>query len=368
MSVRFRPDRQKWEWSGKIKGKRKRLLFDTKTEASSHGSLNGMPSQNREVGPNDITITKSVQSYYRSRSDPKSRTTKANERKYFNLLEHFLVADCGLSLVSEVRYTHLVEFQRWLQLPRVYLGKQMHWAPATVNRAFNSIKDYFVHQVRDGVITASPCQHLAQLECEDNSRRPMTDLEFKLAYPAAEEWFKPAMLFIHLTASAPSSVERLKWSDVNFDQRLVTITRRKGSRGRWRRIAQPMSNELEALLLALARTQSRLKPHASVFRNEHGGPLSAEWCSRIGNRAIKAAGLDGVVLYCMRHALASDLCDANVNLEVVRQLMGHANIRTTQNYTKPKVETLATALELVRGESVTPECHQTKADVAAGGM
>lgn len=367
MSVRFREDRQKWEWSGKINGKRKRLLFDSKKEADSHGSF-GMAPQNCEVWSENSTITKRVQAYFKTCSQSKSKTSMKNERKYFNLLEHFLVAERSLSQVSDVRYSDMLALQVWLGMPRVYTGRPMNWAPATVNRAFNSIKDFFVHEVRDGVIAASPCQHLAQLECEDNSRRPMTELEFRAVYPLSEDWFKPVMLFIHLTASAPSSVERLKWTDVDFDRRMITITRRKGSRGRWRRVGQPMTGELEGLLLAQARTQARLKPHASVFRNEHGGPISAEWCSRVGNRAIKAAGLGSVVLYCMRHALASDLCDANVNLEVVRQLMGHANIRTTQNYTKPKVETLASALELVRGESVTPECHQPGEDVAFGGM
>jgi hypothetical protein len=42
-------------------------------------------------------------------------------------------------------------------------------------------------------------------------------------------------------------------------------------------------------------------------------------------------------------------------MEIVRQLMGHANIRTTQRYAKPKTESLANALTLVRGG----KCHQT---------
>lgn len=237
----------------------------------------------------------------------------------------------------------------------MYKGKRMAWAPATVNRNFNSIKDFFVYWVRDGKLTASPCAHLAHLPHDDNSRRAMTAEEFKLALAAAPEWYKPAMLFGHLTGAAPSSMEVFKWADVNFEAKEVTLKRIKGKRTKF---IQPMTKALYLLLDEQRSLYPLCKQKDFVFRNESGGPLSADWCSDVGNRAIKKAGLTGVVLYGMRHGLATDLTDANVNLEVIRRIMGHSNIRTTQRYAKPKTETLGAALRLVREQSVPPECHQ----------
>lgn len=350
MSIRFRTDRKKWERSLLVGGKRKRLLFDTKTEAS-----NCRPVESEIIELTDnITIEKAIKSYSDNVSVGKSKTSRKNERLYFNLMFHFL-SGRGLTHLQQVRYGHMLALQNWLLEPKCLDGRKYEWSPATVNRAFNSIKDFFVYWVRDEKLLSSPCAHLAQLEHEDHSRRPMALSEFALALKQADEWFKPTMLFIHLTASAPSTVARLKWSDVDYEQGLITLTRRKGAKGRWRRIAQPMTDALYEVLSSIA------PRHEHVFSNESGEPLTAEWCSRSGNRAIRRAGLKGVVLYSIRHALASELTDANVNLEVVRQLMGHSNIRTTQRYAKPRQETLANALKLVRGSDLPPNCHQESA-------
>lgn len=346
MSIRFRKDRQKYELSIFIEGKRKRLLFDTKREALDQ-QFSGNSGDEKS-----ITIEHAIQTYFANVSSGKSSTSMKNERRYFNLMFHFLTVEKGLSALSQVRYGHMVALQTWLGVAREYDGKKMSWAPPTVNRAFNSIKDFFVYWVREGELLASPCEHLSHLQHEDRSRRPMTAQEFQLAFEAADAWFKPVMLFIHATGSAPSSVERLKWSDVDFGARKLVITRRKGAKGKWRRITHPLTHELEAILTAQTRH------HEHVFSNEGNEPLTASWCSKVGNRAIKKAGLEGVVLYCARHGLASDLTDANVNLEIVRELLGHANIRTTQRYAKASTDSLERALRLVRGSNLPPNCHQ----------
>lgn len=361
MSIRFRSDRKTWEVSYVDRnGKRKRPQFDTKTEALAFRPADETPMPIEEPSNADsIKIVSALKVYYANVSSTKSVCSHKGEDRVFNLMGAYLTQVKGLTYLHEVRYGHMLALQNWMQKPMVLEGKTYKWAPSTVNRAFNSIKDFFVYWVRDEKLLSSPCAHLKHLEHEDNSRKPMTLEQFKLAHAKADPWFKSAMLFVYLTAAAPSTVERLKWSDVDFDRGIVTLTRRKGAKGRWRRIEQPMTEALVELLATQARR------HAFVFSCESGKPLSAEWCSRMGNRAIKAAGVPGV-LYCARHAMASDLTDANVNLEVIRQLMGHSNIRTTQRYAKPKSETLANALRLVRDEKVPPKCHQELEDVASG--
>ncbi len=340
MSIRFRKDRNKWELSFVEDGKRKRRLFDKKTDAL------GVVCRDAIVDEKSITIEDAARTYFNGVSINKSRTSKKNERRYFLLMIHSLVDIQGLKFLNEVKYGHVLAMQGWLSRPQVIGEEKLDWSPATVNRCFNSVKDFFVHFVRNGDLTSSPCAHLEQLSAEEHARAAMTSEQFALAFEAAPAWFRPAMMFIHLTAAAPSSVERLKWADVNPDE--IVITRRKGSKGTWRRIPHPVSPELEALL------SGQLRQHEHVFSCEDGSPLSAGWCSRVGNRAIRAAGLKGVVLYSMRHSLASDLTTANVSIEIVRRLMGHSNIRTTQRYAKPETESLASALRLVRGG----KCHQ----------
>lgn len=363
MSIRRRPDRgNKWELSVSIDGKRKRLLFDSKREALD-------VQQSGTIGDeNCITIEDAIQYYYKNLSPSKSNSSYVNEKRYFNLMFHFLTEERDLKYLNQIRYGHMHAFQSWLQLPRVYEGKEMHLSPSTVNRFFSSIKAFFVHWVKEEEIPSSPCAHLKALECSDGSRRPMTSDEMLLSISKAPEWFKPTIGFIHLTGAPPSCISRLKWSDVDFDQHTLYLTRRKGAQSKWRRIAHPLTPAVSAILSAQKRH------HEFVFSNESDEPLSAEWCSRIGNRAIREAGIKDmdVVLYCMRHALASDLTNSNVSMDIVRQILGHANIRTTQRYSKPETLSLERALKLVRGLDTPPKCHQEDfgetGEVASGGI
>lgn len=357
MSIRFRKDRNKWERSIVVEGKRKRLQFTTKSEALNYCLEERSEETTSTQGT--ISIEDAIHFYYDKVSKSKSKTSSKNECLYWNIMGPFLINNEKLKYLDQVRYSHMVAFQNFLSQPFTHEGKLRRWKPATVNRAFNSIKDFFVFYVRDGKIPASPCAHLKRIECEDHTRKPMSLEHFKAAIQKAPDWFKPAMLFIYLTASAPSSVARLKWDDVSFEDRQIIITRRKGKKSAFRKIPQPMTDAIYELLKALPVN------HAYVFSNEHGKPLSADWCSDMGNRAIRAAGLPKeTVLYCMRHSMASDLADANVNMDVIRQIMGHSNIRTTQRYSKPKTETLASAIRLVREPKMPPKCHQEGETVA----
>jgi site-specific recombinase XerD len=368
MSLRFRPDRKKWELSIKDGGKRKRLLFDTKREAADH--LAPPVTDSKPVcleTQSSITLESAIASYFSARSSTKSRCSKAGERRTFNLKYHFLVSEKGLTYLDQVRYSHLVELQNWLGQPRVYKGKQMHWSPSTVNRAFNSIKDFYVYWVRNETLKSSPAVHVKSLSAPENARRPMTDEEYVRVHRASDDWFRPVVTFMYMSASASSSVARFRWEDVNFEAKEVTITRRKGKSAPWRRKTYPMLDDMAKLLADYRLSYPLAKQRDVVFRNEHGKALTAEWCSRVGMRAVRAAGLSGVYFYGLRHALASDLTDANVSMEVIRQLMGHSNIRTTQRYAQPKSDTMIAALRLVRGQEMPPEMPPEIEDVACGG-
>ena len=351
--IRFRKDRGTWELFMRVDGKRKRLSFATEEEATSFMS----PKEDRALEPEQEaqesgSIVDCVKAYYRDVSSSKCKITHQNEKTYLNLTAHFLVVERGLSHISDVKYGDVLALQKWVSSPMKYKKKVYRWNPPTVNRAFNCIKDFFVHWVREGLIEASPCQHLRQLSHDNNSRRPMAVDEFRAALEKCPAWFKPAFKFMHLTGSDPSSLSRLKWSHVNFTNGVLTLKRKKGAG--WRDVPLPLTGELERLMLSLAHKRKS----EAVFLNQHGKPLSPGWCSKVGNRAIRDAGLCGVVLYSLRHGLASDLIDSGASLEVARRLLGHASVKTTQRYTKPNMKTLSGALKLVRDELVAKKCHQ----------
>jgi integrase/recombinase XerD len=361
IKVQFRDDRNKWQVSYWLDGKRKRPLFESKQEALNFARRLRLGETVSES--NSIPLSEAIQSYKENESEQKA--SSANEPRYFNLLFHFMTVERGVEHLGNVTLQDLEAFQRWLLVTKLIGDEPLKMGASTVNRAFHSYRHFFKKQVQWGNLPASPCIYLDNLETEENERRAMTRAEFDLAYAQSPEWFKSCFRFIFLTGAPPICVERLTWSDVDLVAGSYRMRRRKGPKAKWKVYSHPITGELLTLLLAQReRFQDRI---SAVFRNESGKPLKADWCSKIGNRAIKSAGLEGVVLYGLRHGLATDLTDANVATEVVRQIMGHASISTTQRYAKrAKLETLSSALTIVRGGLESPGCHQEKETVASG--
>jgi integrase/recombinase XerC len=124
----------------------------------------------------------------------------------------------------------------------------------------------------------------------------------------------------------------LRIADCDLRGRLVTVVG-KGAKVRRVPLAEPAADALRHWLAAgrgvLARPTS---PPERVFLNRRGNPLS----TRDARRVLAAHPLaDGRVLHphALRHAYATHLLEGGADLRVVQELLGHADLATTQIYT-----------------------------------
>ena len=72
-----------------------------------------------------------------------------------------------------------------------------------------------------------------------------------------------------------------------------------------------------------------------VFASERGGKLTDRTAQKIFENALKKAGIQKcATFHSLRHSFATHLLENGVDVRYVQELLGHANIRTTQIYTK----------------------------------
>jgi integrase/recombinase XerC len=114
---------------------------------------------------------------------------------------------------------------------------------------------------------------------------------------------------------------------------------------------------LEALELWLAlRDQHGTGEQSALFTGQHGTRLTAQaiW-QRLKRRSLLAGLATPVHPHMLRHSFASHLLQSSGDLRAVQELLGHANITTTQVYTRLDFQHLAKAYDAAH-----PRAHRSK--------
>lgn len=106
----------------------------------------------------------------------------------------------------------------------------------------------------------------------------------------------------------------------------------KGSK---ERLVPLVGTAVEALqdYIQHARPELMKHPVDAVFLNRRGGRLSRQTVYTVCERAGRLAGIKGLHPHTLRHSFATHLLEGGADIRSVQELLGHADISTTQLYT-----------------------------------
>ncbi|MBW2605286.1 MAG: site-specific integrase [Deltaproteobacteria bacterium] len=116
----------------------------------------------------------------------------------------------------------------------------------------------------------------------------------------------------------------LQWSQVDFNSKRIKVERTKNGKYRLIPVNTPLFNELQRL--------HKQKTPPYVFTNPRTQkPYTTVKTAFLA--ACRRAGIENLRFHDLRHTFATRLIEAGVDIETVRDLLGHYSVTLTQRYT-----------------------------------
>ena len=221
----------------------------------------------------------------------------------------------------------------------VFALKDLGLSAATIRRQVSAIRTYYRFLLGDGTVDHDPSD---RLEMPRRGRKlpdvlSVPEVESLLAAPRADEplaWRDRALLELGYGAGLRASeLCGLRVSQLLLSDGLVRVVG-KGSKERLVPIGRQVLGPLSIYLRQVRPTLDKGKSDDRVLLNARGQPLSRVGAWGIVKRRAREAGIrKRVSTHTLRHSFATHLLEGGADLRAVQEMLGHADLSTTQIYT-----------------------------------
>jgi integrase/recombinase XerD len=215
-------------------------------------------------------------------------------------------------------------------------------APSSIRRAISSSRSYFAFLGEEGIIEGDPTDRLES----PATGRPLPEVlsrEEAVAVVEAPDsshpmyWRDRAILeFLYATGVRVSELTESRTTDLDRDEGLLKVIG-KGSKERIVPIGQTALAVIRRYMSVVRDELVRMNgadARDRIFLNRRGRPLSRMTVWTVVRESAERSGLTKAVSpHTFRHSFATHLLEGGADLAVVQELLGHADISTTQIYT-----------------------------------
>jgi integrase/recombinase XerD len=227
-------------------------------------------------------------------------------------------------------------------------------APRTLARRLSAMRQFFRFLLSDGVRADDPTAGLDPPRLGRPLPKILSEAEVERLITAAASWpdeegvrLRAILELLYATGMRVSELVGLPVAAAQRDPRFLLV---RGKGGKERIV--PLSAPSRQALAAYLECRGRFLQHGHASRwlfpsRSADGHLTRQRCGQLLKELALAADLNPALLspHVLRHAFASHLLDHGADLRSVQQMLGHADIATTQIYTHVQSERLRRLVE-----------------------
>lgn len=220
----------------------------------------------------------------------------------------------------------------------LYLQKEGR-ASSTVSRTIASLRSYYLFMMQNGVVKSNPTSNLEAPHVEKKIPKILSGEEVELLLEQPKNCDnkgirdKAMLELLYATGIRVSELINLDVSDVNVP---MSFVRCKG--GKKERII-PMGHQakdaLENYINNVRKYMVKDENETALFVNCSGARLSRQGFWKLIKYYQHIAGIEtDITPHTLRHSFAAHLLENGADLHSIQEMMGHADISSTQVYSR----------------------------------
>jgi integrase/recombinase XerD len=270
---------------------------------------------------------------------------------------HFLVVEKGLSRNTIVSYerdlksylSFMQNIEKLTELDAIQRSQIIHFlahlkdsgkSAKTIARHVASLRAFHQFLLREKVVGQDPTVHIESPQLERNLPKVLSlqEVEILLESPKLIDHYgyrdKAMLELLYATGIRVSELIGLNMDDIHLTMGFIRCIG-KGNKERIIPLGRTASTALEQYL-AKGRPKFVSKGHKdeAFFLNHHGKRLTRQGFWKILKRLAKEANIEKELTpHTLRHSFATHLLENGADLRAVQEMLGHADISTTQIYT-----------------------------------
>lgn len=237
----------------------------------------------------------------------------------------------GMHQPSRVRPLVVREFLQWLRKARM---------PSTVARKLAAVKGFFRFLIAQGELKDNPTHFIETPRLWNRLPQTLSEDEAARVVESAKDDAlgvrdRALLELLYGSGLRVSEAASLGMGDVNLDVGFVRCVG-KGSKERIVPLGKCAQEALQRYLQQVRPALVRRMPQThAIFVNRRGMRISRQRIWQLIRRYARAGGVEKRIgPHALRHSFATHLLSRGADLRTVQELLGHANITTTQRYTQ----------------------------------
>lgn len=267
-----------------------------------------------------------------------------------NASRHTLINySVDLKSLSEFLKEEPIEKVDYVSLRR-YLAhiKELNLSKVSIARKIASIRSFFKFLFREGIIKNNPASSLSTPKRDKHLPKFLDEKEIVILLESPDRESEAGLrdrAILETLYSTGIRVSELVGLNMDHIDQIGGIIKVYG-KGKKERIVPIGERALQAIRDYLKIRKEKEKGAKALFFNRSGGRLTDRSIRRMINKYITKASIQQKISpHTLRHSFATHMLDHGADLRSVQELLGHANLSSTQIYTHITTERLKSAYE-----------------------